>query len=309
MASGNESKFSFFAHFLNREFIGQKALNEDNERIVAGETMEEIFEQLWSAAIQYIKREVIVDGDNFTWAEKEKPERSEIEKFIVLQDQTSKKTIPVVQVNLECLRKIRGKHVNIFVYTYGKVICNKAMHTKFSAKLLIPEIRDRANADSTTSVMALVKQLKDIHETHYSAIDSCWVMWANYIHCAPPNESKDALKNKGPPAHLVKLFSSVAFSDNERLQSAQNGLQITDNMIDAFKNQLKLFKEDYQSMLESFACTTELMQLRIAAMEGVLDSTQTLVSSITSALKPQENEVSVLQESLIMDCDDVDHDN
>ncbi|KAG4065357.1 hypothetical protein HA402_005592 [Bradysia odoriphaga] len=269
----------------------------------------EILDQLWSVALQFIKREVIVDGDNIIWAENENPGRTEMDKFIVLQDQTSKKTTPVAQVNLESMRKVRGKHVNVFVYTYGKVICNKAMHTKFSAKLLVPERRDRANADSTVSLMEMVGKLKQIHSIHYSASHSIWVMWANYIQCAPPSESRERLLNECPPAHLIALFRSVPFSDNERMQSARNGLQITDNMIGGFKNQLKLLKEDFEAMCQSFARATELMQWRIKSMEDVLDSTQTLITSMTNTLQPQENEVSVSQESLIMDCDDVDHAN
>lgn len=72
------------------------------------------------------------------------------------EGEANTKTIGMAQVNLDCLRKLRGKHVNVFVYSYGKKICNKASHTKFSAKLLIPEKRDRANA---VSVMELVEEL------------------------------------------------------------------------------------------------------------------------------------------------------
>lgn len=93
-----ESKFCFFGHFLNREFIGQKALNDDNEKVIAGESMEEVFDCLWSWSLQFVKREVLVDGDDFTWAELEKPTRPEIEIFLVLQDQGSKKNIPLMQV-------------------------------------------------------------------------------------------------------------------------------------------------------------------------------------------------------------------
>lgn len=182
-----------------------------------------------------------MDGDSFKWAENEKPSNADIDKFIVLQDQTSKKTIPMAQVNLECMCKVRGKHVNVFVYTYGKAICNKALHTKFSAKLLIPERRDRANADSTASLMEMVSKLKEIHSAHYSGNHSSWIMWANHIQCAAANDSRERLLNECPPAHLVALFRSVAFSDNEKLQSARNCLQITDNMIDSFKSQLKIY--------------------------------------------------------------------
>lgn len=309
MAGENESKFYFFAHFLNREFVGQKALNEDNEKVIEGESIEDIFDKLWSTSLPFIKREALVDDDSFIWAENENPSRSEIDKFVVLQDQGNKKTTPISQVNLECLRKVRGKHVNVFVYSYGKAICNKSLHTKFSAKLLIPERRDRANADSTASLMVMVAKLKEVHSAHYSGNHSSWVMWANYIQCAPANESRERMLNECPPAHLVALFRSVAFSDNERMQSARNGLQITENMVDAYKSQLKMLREDFETMRQSMLRAMEIMEYRLKGMEDVVDSNQRLVNVMANTFRPEENETSQIQESLIMDCEDVDHTN
>lgn len=244
----NQSKFCFVGHFLNREFVGQKALNEDNEKIISGESVEEIFDALWISALHFIKREVMVDGENFVWAENEKPTQAEIDKFITLQDQGSKKTITTTQVNLDCLRKLRGKRVNVFVYSYGKKICNKTLHTKFAAKLLVPAQRDRANADNTVSLMELVGQLKEMHGLHYSGLHSSWIMWANFIQSSPLNESRERLMNECPPMHLINLFRSVPLSDNEKMRSARNGLQVTDNMIDSFKHQLQLFRQDFDTM-------------------------------------------------------------
>lgn len=116
------------------------------------------------------------------------------------------------------------------------------MHTKFSAKLLVPEKRDRANADNTVSLMEMVTKLKDVHSVRYSATHSTWIMWANYIQSAPANESRERMMNECPPPHLILLFRSVAFSDNEKIQSARNDLRITENMIGSFKGQLELMR-------------------------------------------------------------------
>lgn len=51
------------------------------------------------------------------------------------------------------------------------------------------------------------------------------------------------------------------------------------------------------------------MDLRLKAMEEVVDSNQRLVGAMSNTLRPEENEVSQYQESLIMDCEDVDHMN
>lgn len=311
MASESQSKFCFIGHFLNKEFVGQKALNEDNEKIISGESVEEILYDLWMSALHFIKREVMIDaeGENFMWADNEKPARAEIDKFVVLQDQGSKKTITMAQVNLDCLRKLRAKHVNVFVYSYGKKNCNKTLHIKFSAKLLMPAQRDRANADNTVSMMDLVRQLMDKHSIHYSAHHSSWVMWANFIQSSPMNESRERLMNECPPIHLINLFRSVPVSDGERMKSTRNGLQVTDNMIDSFKYQLQLLRQDFDSMRLSISRSVEIMDLRLRSLEDVITSNQRLVSALSNSLRPEENEVSQRQESMIMDCEDVNHIN
>lgn len=106
---------------------------------------------------------------------------------------------------------------------------------------------------------------------------------------------------------MVALFRSVAFSDNEKLQSVRNGLQITDNMIDSFKSQLKMFRDDFKTMRHSFLRAIEIMDHRLKGMEEVVESNQRLVTANT--VRPEENEESQHQESLIMDCEDVDHMN
>lgn len=125
----NQSKFCFVGHFLNREFVGQKALNEDNEKIISGESVEEIFDALWISALHFIKREVMVDGENFVWAENEKPTQAEIDKFITLQDQGSKKNHNNDASELGLLAKIAGKARQCFrVFLWQENLQQNAAH-------------------------------------------------------------------------------------------------------------------------------------------------------------------------------------
>lgn len=105
---------------MNKGFIGQKALNEDSEKSISGETVEEILSELWLLSSSFIKREVLINGDDFIWADNEKASQDEMDKFLTLQDKVSKKTILVTELDFDSLRKLRGKHVNVFVYSYGK---------------------------------------------------------------------------------------------------------------------------------------------------------------------------------------------
>jgi len=141
--------FIFVAHYQHKEFVGQKAINQEFEEEVAGDSTAEVLDKIWERAKTFIKREIVVDGDNFAWAEAESPDRSEMGNFIILQDKAAKKTYLISQLNSDVLRKMRNKHVNVMVHVYGKAISSKAVHVKMTASILQPAKRDRAGAHST----------------------------------------------------------------------------------------------------------------------------------------------------------------
>lgn len=116
----SECLFVFIAHFQQKEFVGQKAINQEIEEEVAGDSTAEVLDNIWEKIKTLIKREILVDGDKFTWAEAENPDRSEIGNFVILQDKAAKKNYLVSQINTDVLRKMRHKHVNVMVHVYGK---------------------------------------------------------------------------------------------------------------------------------------------------------------------------------------------
>lgn len=181
------------------------------------------------------------------------------------------------------------------------------MHGKFSAKLLLPEQRDRAGADSTVSLMELIAKLKGIHGQHYSANHSVSVMRANFIQSSPANESRERLTNECPPMHLIHLFRSYPLSDNKKISSARNGLQITDNVLDSLKGQIKLFRQNFDATRQSLMYSLDMMDCRLKSLEEIVESNLRLVSVMSNTLLPEENETSKRQESLLVDCEDVDH--
>lgn len=304
---GDPAQYSLKARFINREFIGQKGLNTSTEISITGQTIQEILNLFWDNSVAFIKREVLIEEDIFTWAPQENPTRQDIGKFLVLQNRGNRKTFSMDQVNSALLTKLRDKEVNVYVYTYGTNICNKAIHSNFESALLIPEQRDRAQADSTVALMDMVSQLKEIHSTHYSSNHANWVMWANFIQSTPPNVSRDRLMNECPPVHLLEFFRAVPLSENEQMQSTSNGLQITGNMIDTIRGQLGLMRQDFQTMRSNTERNFELMEWRMQSVEDILLSNSRLIEATNSSLRPQANTVSYQQESLVNDCDDVDH--
>lgn len=93
------------------------------------------------------------------------------------------------------------------VHVYGRHLCNKSVHGhgQFVLKLLQPEQRDRAKADNTQSLMALVEVLKQKYSSVFAANVSVWQMWANAIQSSPPHLQEE-MTNNVPPAHLIHMF-------------------------------------------------------------------------------------------------------
>lgn len=168
--------FSIVCFFQQKEFVGQKSLSGDEEVVVSGESVAEILDGIWCKAVVLIKREVIIKGDDIEWNENPVTTRDDFGNFIILQDRVARKAYLVEQVNTTLLARLRNKHINVMIHVYGRQICNKSVHGKFTLKLLQPEQRDRANANNTQSLMAMVERLKQTHKGVFAANVSVWQM-------------------------------------------------------------------------------------------------------------------------------------
>lgn len=302
----SENLFVFIAHYQQKEFVGQKAINQDIEEGVAGDSVAEVLDNIWLKAKQIIKREILIDGDKFSWAENETPDRCDIGNFVIFQDKAAKKTFLVSQINSDVLRKIRHKHVNVMVHIYGTAIASKSIHVKMTAAILEPAHRDRAGAHSTVLLIDLARNLKEAHGNYLSANTSSWTMWANAIHAAPTHR-QEAMMNDMPPAHLIHLFRSIPTSENEVMRSVQNGLQIAGNLNDSYTENLKVLRDEFNKMKEANLRAFDLYELRLKATEDMLLANTRLVSSMDGALRVEVNAVSVEEEQQITDLPDYDH--
>lgn len=65
-----------------------------------------------------MRREVIFNDENPNWSEKEKPEITDIEKFLTLQDPSLKKGYSVSALTHRLLTKWRNKTIKVGTYTY-----------------------------------------------------------------------------------------------------------------------------------------------------------------------------------------------
>lgn len=302
----SESLFVFTAHFQQKEFVGQKAINQETEEEVSGSSATEVLDNIWSKVKPMIKREIIVDGDKFNWADNENPDRGEIGNFLIFQDKAAKRTYQVSQIGSDVLRKLRNKHVNVMVHIYGKSISSKAIHVKMSAAILEPSQRDRAGAHNTVLLAELARNLKEKHGQYLSANTSSWTMWANAIHAAPMHK-QEAMVDDMPPAHLIHLFRSIPTSETEVMRSVQNGLQIAGNLNDSYSENVKILREEFIKMKEATMRSFDLYEVRLNATEEMLIANTRLVSSMDGALRVEVNAVSIEEEEQITDLPDYDH--
>lgn len=298
--------FRFVAIFQQKEFVGQKAVNQDIEEVVGGDSCKEVLDVIWAKVYTWIKREVIVEGDNFHFAEKETPDREEISKFVIFHDKSAKKNYSVSQVTTDILRKFRDKHVHVMIHIYGKAVASKPIHQKMTAAILQPVDRDRAGANSTVMLNELARKLKETHGSYLSGNISSWTMWANSIHSAPANR-QEAMTNELPPAHLVHLFRSVPTCETERMRSTQRGLQIAGNLNDLYSANVKILREEFLKTKENVHRAFELFELRLKATEDMLDANSKLVDSMGTQLQVEVTAVSLEEENQITDITDCDH--
>lgn len=273
---------------------------------MTGESVSEILDAIWEKGMSLIKREVIVNGEEFQWCENVVPRRDEMGKFITFQDRVARKCYLIEHINSTLLSRLRNKHLNVMVHVYGRQLCNKSIHAQFTSKLLQPEQRDRANADNTQSLMAMVEVLKQKHGAIFAANVSVWQMWANSIQSAGPH-LQDEMINNVPPAHLIHMFVRASTSKGEIRESIQRGLQVADNLNDTYSGHLTMLSEDFNKFRRDIICGLDFMDARLRSLEDVVSCSRRLVNAMNSAVTPQPSAVSMQEECQVTDLDDPDH--
>lgn len=301
-----EAQFSIVGFFQQKEFVGQKSLNKEEAVVLTGESVSDILDAIWKTAVLIIKREVKVNGDDIEWSENSVPTKENIDNFVILQDRIARKAYLVDQITTVLLARLRNKHVNVMVHVYGRQICNKNIHGKFVAKLLQPEQRDRANADSTQSLMAMVDILKRTHAGVFTANVSIWQMWANSIQSAAPHLQEEMI-NRPPPPHLIHMFVRASTSESEIRECLQQGLLVADNLNDTYAGHLAQIREDFDKIRREVIGAFEFMDHRIKSFEDVVTSSTRLVSAMNTSATPKPNAVSMEVEQTITDIEDIDH--
>lgn len=117
----------------------------------------------------------------------------------------------------------------------------------------------------------------------------------------------EELMNNVPPTHLIHMFVRAATSESEMRDSIQRGLLVADNLHDTYAGHLAMLRKDFDKLREDMNRGFDFMEVRLSAMEEVLSSNRRLVHAMTSSVTPQPSAVSIQEEMLITDMEDLDH--
>lgn len=87
----------------------------------------------------------------------------------------------------------------------------------------------------------------------------------------------------------------------------RNGLQIAGNFNDAYAENVKVLRDEFNKMKEATLRSFDLYELRLKAIEDMVSANTRFVSSVGGALRVEKNAVSIEEEQLITELPDYDH--
>lgn len=163
--------------FYSRLFKTQRLAEPVHSKDVFGNTIDELFHCIWKESCSLVSREVVVDltqeEKTVHWSTKEKPDYLDINKFVVLRNQKTKKlySIEDLREGSKILASWRGKRIQIHVYKYSTSLVSNTIWELVNKNLLRPGKKDRAGAPTTEELFACISELKEVH-CHYTALHS-----------------------------------------------------------------------------------------------------------------------------------------
>ena len=214
--------FHFIGVFYVRFFKTQRLADPVQTSDIFGNTVEELLKCMWQKSCPYVSREVVVnyteEANSVAWSTKENPDFSDVNKFIVLRHQKTKKLYSVEDLRdgLKVLTSWRGKSIQVHIYKYSTSLKSNTIWELTNKSLLQPGNKDRAGARTTEELFDCISELKEVH-CHYTALYSSWEKRANFI-LSQPGDRQSRLKHEAPPDEYLHLFRAPPISEGNQLQ-------------------------------------------------------------------------------------------
>lgn len=307
--------YSVKCNFYKKTFVNQRNGTPifSGNKIVAAGDIGEMLDHLWRIIMESgsLEREVVVEGDTVAWsADIPDASNNEIDKFALLYDPKGRRSHAPTSISSDLLASLRNKEVHIIVFVYSRNISTFAIFSLVKKNLLDPAVKDRSAAVANQGVDEIVDRLKRTHSHQFITQQPIgWRIWATYI-ATKPSHSHDELILNPPPDHIVPMFRAIPINEAQILANAQQGLRVARNVNGFQRANLQGIRErvlQLQTIVES--CQREITSLvtHLDYLQQQTEREDSLLSDVTTAVRPSESTFSVDVASMVVDCEDVDH--
>lgn len=133
-----------------REFKGQTSGKTIGTWEFRVSTIEEFRSALWQEVKPHVKREIIMEANEFKWHDNEEPIEADINKFVLFHDKVSKRSTELDSVNTTTLQMWRNRCVYLYIHEYSMFVSSKGIFQTVQKQLIQPAVRDRAGKFSVS---------------------------------------------------------------------------------------------------------------------------------------------------------------
>ncbi|KAJ1554064.1 hypothetical protein HK096_005160 [Nowakowskiella sp. JEL0078] len=124
-------------------------IDSNEAKIFECNSAKDFVEKIFTHVSLHLKREVIVNGEEFSWAEIGTPTINDIDKFVIIHDNTAKRYFSPSEVTSEMLQN--KDKLAIYIYLYSIAISNAILFKNMKCSLLTATQTDRAGAAAIES--------------------------------------------------------------------------------------------------------------------------------------------------------------
>lgn len=306
----------FKATVVLKDFKGQRSNEVGDTFEFVGDTVEEIFESMWSAASSFCNRALVFSNSrrlsgstkleyDVEWSPKVTPDITDMEDYILMQDPESKKVYSLNKSKtIEALMKWNGKQLNMIIHSYSLSVQSLQMWMQADSKLIQPVQKDRAGAHSTREAELLKNQLKSEHSWRYTDVaDINWSMWANFIQSSPAH-AREALAKGTPPDHLLTVFRPGLENASAKLPAMRKDLQVAKTVNAGYGQKVKTL----QATFDNISVLMADMKVIVNSLVEKVTEDEKLLTVVAQSASVEENEFSLSLAEGVNDCLDTDHD-
>ncbi|KAJ3263527.1 hypothetical protein HDU77_010555 [Chytriomyces hyalinus] len=184
--------------------------------------------------------------------------------------------------------------VTMVILKHGNALRTTALSQQYDKAVLQPVIADRGGAPAQALHTEVMAQLRERHESSYTASLITWRLWANEILNLPVPLQANAI-NGPPPVEMIQLFNRIPTAAEVQLQELRSTMTLAREVLGSCWAKLEPIK----------LCAQELTR-RVESFELVIGTFQSAVDALQDSLGPYDggNGAAV---TLIPNIPDSDH--